>query len=96
MKIWCIKNHVCSSINGFRQRNRAITNTSFVVGRRRKPEDNRRFYKFPRIAVAVYLTVFESIIVCRSTRRACCLSEKAYNIRVRESAVTFVWHHNTT
>ena len=47
------------------------------------------FYNFLRITVAIYLTEFESIIVYRSTRRACCFSE---NIRVREfSAVTFVW-----
>ena len=54
--------------------------------------NNRRFYNFPRITIAVYLTEFESIIVYRGTRRARCLSEKAYNFRVREfSAVTFVW-----
>ena len=39
--------------------------------------NNWRFYNFPRIAVAVYFTYFESIIVYRSTRRACSLSEKA-------------------
>ena len=51
--------------------------------------NNRRFYSFPRITVAVY---FKSIIVYRGTSRARCLSEKAYNFRVREfSAVTFVW-----
>ena len=33
MKILCIKDHVCSSINDFRERIRAITNPSFVVGR---------------------------------------------------------------
>ena len=54
--------------------------------------NNRRFYNFPRITVTVYFTEFESIIVYRGTRRARCLSEKAYNFRVREfSAVTFVW-----
>ena len=57
--------------------------------------NNRRFYNFPRITVAVYFTFtfeFESIIVYRGTRRARCLSEKAYNFRVREfSAVAFVW-----
>ena len=40
--------------------------------------NNRRFYDFPRITVAVYFMEFESIIVYRSTRRARCLSEKAY------------------
>ena len=51
--------------------------------------NNRRFYNFPRINVAVYFTEFESIIMYRGTRRACCLCEKAYNFRVREfSAVT--------
>ena len=39
--------------------------------------NNRRFYNFPRITVAVYFTEFESIIVYRGTRRARCLSEKA-------------------
>ena len=33
MKILCIKDHVCSSINDFRERNRATTNPSFAVGR---------------------------------------------------------------
>ena len=32
MKILCIKDHVRSSINGFRERNKAITNPSFAVG----------------------------------------------------------------
>ena len=31
--------------------------------------NNRRFYNFPRISVAVYFTYFESITVYRSTRR---------------------------
>ena len=54
--------------------------------------NNRRFYNFSKITIAVYFTEFESIIVYRSTGRAGCLSEKAYNICVREfSAVTFVW-----
>ena len=54
--------------------------------------NNRRFYNFLRITVAVYFTEFESIIVYRGTRRARGLSEKAYNFHVREfSAVTFVW-----
>ena len=35
--------------------------------------NNRRFYNFPRITVAVYFTEFESIIVYRGTRRARCL-----------------------
>ena len=33
MKILCIKDYVRSSINDFRERIRAITNTSFAVGR---------------------------------------------------------------
>ena len=33
MKILCIKDHVRSSINDFRERIRAITNPSFAVGR---------------------------------------------------------------
>ena len=33
--------------------------------------NNLRFYNFLRIPVAVYFTYFESIIVYRSTRRAC-------------------------
>ena len=33
MKILCIKDHVRSSINDFRERIRAINNPSFVVGR---------------------------------------------------------------
>ena len=32
MKILCIKDHVCSSINDFRERNRVISNLSFAVG----------------------------------------------------------------
>ena len=32
-KILCIKDHVHSSINNFRERIRAITNPSFMVGR---------------------------------------------------------------
>ena len=39
--------------------------------------NNPGFYKFLRITVTVYFTYFESIIVYRSTRRACSLSEKA-------------------
>ena len=49
MKILCIKDHVRSSINDFRERNRVITNPSFAV------------HNFPRITVAVYFTEFESI-----------------------------------
>ena len=59
----------------------------------KKKEDDEpsAFLQLSEITVAVYFTEFESIIVYRSTRRACCLSEKAYNIRVREfSPVTFV------
>ena len=80
MKILCIKDHVRSCINDFCER---ITNPSFAVGRlnsrrkKKKKMNNRRFYNFPRITVAVYFTYFESIIVYRSTRRACSLSEKA-------------------
>ena len=44
--------------------------------------NNRRFYNFSRITVAVYFMYYESIIVYRSTLRAGCLSEKAYNIHV--------------
>ena len=33
MKILCIKDHVRSCINDFRERIRAITNPSFAVGR---------------------------------------------------------------
>ena len=39
--------------------------------------NNPGFYKFPKFAVAVYFTYFESIEVYRSTRRACSLSKKA-------------------
>ena len=84
-KILCIKDHVRSSINDFRERNRVITNPSFAVGQK-KMMNNRRFYNFPSITVAVYFTEFESIIVYRSTRRARCLSEKAYNFRVRDGS----------
>ena len=42
--------------------------------------NNRHFYNFPRIAVAVYFMYCESIIMYRRTLiRAGCLSEKAYN-----------------
>ena len=82
----CLERHVHSSINDFCERIRAITNASFVVG---------HFYNFLRITVAVYFTFFESIIVYKSTRRACCLPEKAKNIHVWEfSAVTFVKAYN--
>ena len=81
MKIWCIKDNARSSVNDFRERNRAITIPSFAVDRRRKKKkkmmNNRRSFNFPTIAVRVYFTIFESIIVCRSTRRVCCVSEKA-------------------
>ena len=76
----CIKDHVRSSINDFRERIRAITNPSFAVGRLnliRKKKNNPGFYKFPRFTVAVYFTYFESIKVYRSTLRVCSLSEKA-------------------
>ena len=33
IKILCIKDDVCSSISDFRQRNRALTNASFTIGR---------------------------------------------------------------
>ena len=53
--------------------------------------NNPRFYNFPRITVTVYFREFQSIIVYRSTPRAGGLSEKVYNIRIREfSAVTFL------
>ena len=42
MKILCIKDHVCSSINDIHERIRAITNASFVVGRLTKLEERRR------------------------------------------------------
>ena len=63
--------------------------------KKKKMMNNRHFQTFPKITVAVYFTYFtefETIIVYRRTRRVCWLSEKAYNICVREfSAVTFVW-----
>ena len=80
MKILCIKDHVRSCINDFCERIRVITNPSFAVGRlnsiRKKKKkkmmmNNPGFYKFPRFTVAVHFTYFESIIVYRSTRRAC-------------------------
>ena len=37
--------------------------------------NNPGFYKFPKFTVAVYFTYSESIIVYRSTRRACSLSK---------------------
>ena len=33
MNVLCIKDHVRSLVNGFRERIRAITNASFAVGR---------------------------------------------------------------
>ena len=45
--------------------------------KKKKMMNNLGFYKFPTITVTVYFTYFESIIVYRSTRRACSLSEKA-------------------
>ena len=62
----CIKDHVRSSINDFRERIRAITNPSFAVGclrKKKKMMNNPGFYKFPRFTVAVYFTYFESIKV---------------------------------
>ena len=41
--------------------------------KKKKMMNNPGFYKFPRFTVAVYFTYFESIIVYRSTRRACSL-----------------------
>ena len=38
----CIKDHVRSSINDFRERIRAITNPSFAVGRLHSPEEGHR------------------------------------------------------
>ena len=87
MKIWCIKDHARhharSSINDFRKRNRAITIHSFMVGRltwrrnKKKMMNNRHFFNFLIIPVVVYFTLLESIIVYRSIRRACFVSEKA-------------------
>ena len=81
MKILCIKDHVRSCINDFRERIRAITNPRpFELKKKKKKMmmmNNPGFYKFPKFAVAVYFTYFESIIVYRSTRRACSLSKKA-------------------
>ena len=79
MKILLIKDHTSSSINGFHERIRAITNCRPIE--LKKEDDDEQFYNFPKNTVPVY---FESIIVYRSTRRACCLSEKAYNICVWE------------
>ena len=42
--------------------------------------NNRCFNNFPRITVAVYFMYFESI----EALRACSLSEKAFNIGIRE------------
>ena len=47
--------------------------------------NNRRFYNFRRIIVAVYFTEFESIIVYKGTRKARCLSEKAYKAAFESS-----------
>ena len=73
MKILCIKDHVCSSINDFHQRIRAITNPqfcdrSFELKKNKEDDEQSRFL---RITVAVYFTYFESNIVYRSTRRGC-------------------------
>ena len=48
MKILCIKDHVRSSINDFRER--AITNPR---GKKMMRMNNPGFYKFPRFTVAV-------------------------------------------
>ena len=87
--------HVRSSINDFCERIRAITNPSFMVGhlnwRRRKKKkmmNNPGFYKCSRITIAVYFMYFESIIVYRSTRRACSLFEKAFNISTFRSCMS--------
>ena len=42
IKILCIKDHVRSSINDSRERMRAITNTSFVVGASTEEEDDEQ------------------------------------------------------
>ena len=47
--------------------------------------NNRRFYNFVRITVAVYFMYFKSIIVCRSTHRAGCWSEKVIISAFRSS-----------
>ena len=70
MKILCIKDHVRSSINDFRERIRAITNAK----EKKKKMMNRRSLQSHCSCVFAY---FESIIVYSSTRRTCCLSEKA-------------------
>ena len=68
MNILCIKDRVRSSINNFRERNRAITNPSFGKELKKKEDDEQSV--FLRITVAVYFMYFESIMVYRSTRRA--------------------------
>ena len=64
----------------------------FELKKKEEEEEQSAFLQFSENhCIAVYFTEFESIIVYRGTCRARCLSEKAYNIRVREfSAVTFV------
>ena len=66
-KILCIKDHVRSSINDFRERIRVITNASRPFELKKKMMNNPGFYKFPRFTVAVYFTYFESITQYGST-----------------------------
>ena len=60
MKILCIKDHVRSCINDFRERIRAITpqfrGRPFELKKKKKKKkmNNPGFYKFPRFTVAVY------------------------------------------
>ena len=74
-----IKDCVRSSINDFRERIRAITNPSFAVGRLnlRRKKMRKMLMNNRKITVAVYFTYFESIIVYRSTRSMCSVSERA-------------------
>ena len=52
MKILCIKDHVCSSINDFRVRIREITNLQLrgrCIRRKKMKMNNRQFYNWQRI-----------------------------------------------
>ena len=55
-----------------------------MVGRLKKMMKNWLFNNSPRVTVPAYFMYFEGIIVCRSTRRAGSLSEKAYNVCIQE------------
>ena len=52
-----------------------VADLEFELKNEEEIDEQLGFYKFLTITVAVY---FESIIVYRSTRRACSLSEKEY------------------